>query len=70
MLNHWADVFPPSVTKNVPLEARAEILRRARQCARVRGQPVNLIAVDHYDQGDLIGAVRTLNAQRAGSPAN
>jgi hypothetical protein len=28
--------------------------------------PVNLIAVDHYDQGDLVGAVAALNAERAG----
>jgi hypothetical protein len=26
--------------------------------------PVNLIAADYYDQGDLLGAVTTLNEER------
>jgi hypothetical protein len=66
MFNHWADVFPPRLRPNRPFLRRATILDRARRCARERGMPVNLIAVDHYDQGDLVGAVAALNAERAG----
>jgi hypothetical protein len=61
MLNHWADVFPPRRDANKPFLRKDFILRRARRCARERGLPVNLIAVDHYDQGDLVPAVRELN---------
>jgi hypothetical protein len=65
MLNHWADVFAPRLRANRPLLRRAVILARARRWARERGMPVNLIAVDHYDQGGLVGAVAALNAERA-----
>jgi hypothetical protein len=64
MLNHWADLFPPRAGANVPFLQKEEILDRAEKCERERGRPVNLIAVDHYDQGDLTGAVDELNAER------
>lgn len=64
MLNHWADLFPPRVTANVPFLRERTLLDRARRCGRERGLPVSLIAVDHYEQGELVGAVATLNAER------
>jgi hypothetical protein len=64
MLNQWADVFPPSLRANRPFLEKDFTIDRAHRCARRRGQPVNLIAVDHYDQGDLIAVVRELNAER------
>ncbi len=43
----------PAVTldANTPFLEKDFIITRAHRCARERGQPVNLIAVDHYDQG-------------------
>src|SRR5581483_10685595 len=64
MLNHWADVFPPRISANRPFVKESEVMRRAHECARERRQPVNLIAVDHYDQGGLIDAVRKLNEEQ------
>jgi hypothetical protein len=64
MINHWADVFPPRSSPNEPFQTEREIVRRAKQCERDRGLPVSLIAVDHYELGDLIPAVETLNAER------
>jgi hypothetical protein len=64
MLNHWADVFPPTLSANLAFLEKRFILARARQCARRRGLPVSLIAVDYYDQGDLIAAVEQLNRRR------
>ena len=64
MLNHWADVFPPQRKANVPFQRERFILERAHRCAKARGLPVNLIAVDHYDEGDLIPAVNALNRER------
>jgi hypothetical protein len=64
MLNHWADLFPPKLSANRPFQRRRFILNRAHACAKVRGQPVNMIAVDYYDQGALIPAVKELNQER------
>jgi hypothetical protein len=64
MLNHWADLFPPRLRANRPFQEKSFILKRARRCGRRRGLPVNFIAVDYYDQGGLIPAVRRLNAQQ------
>ena len=64
MINHWADVFPPRRGANVPFQREDVIVRRAHRCARKLGVTVNLIPVDHYDEGDLIPAVDALNAER------
>lgn len=64
MLNQWADLVPPRRVANKPFLRRRLILDRARECERKRGLPVGLIAVDHYDQGELTAAVAELNAER------
>jgi hypothetical protein len=64
MLNHWADLFPPRRTPNEPFQTEQAIVSRAHECARRRGLPVSLIAVDHYDVGALLPAVDVLNAER------
>jgi hypothetical protein len=64
MLNHWADLFPPKLTANRPFQRKQFILNRAHKCAKLRGLPVNMIAVDYYDQGALIPAVKELNRER------
>jgi hypothetical protein len=64
MLNHWADVFPPSLPENKPFQTEKEVLGRAHRCSRERGLPVSLIAVDGYDQGKFIESVDTLNGER------
>ena len=37
------------------------LLLRARQCQRERGLLPNMVAVDWYDRGDLLGVVNVLN---------
>lgn len=64
MLNHWADVFPPQLRANRPFLTEKVLLKRAHECARDRGMPVNMIAVDHYDQGGLVEAIEQLNQER------
>jgi hypothetical protein len=64
MLNQWADLFPPRRAANKAFQTRKELLTHAHECARKRGLPVNLIAVDHYDVGDLIPSVAELNRER------
>jgi hypothetical protein len=64
MLNHWADYFPPKLSANRPFQTRRFLLERAHRCARERGLPVSLIAVDGYDQGEFLPAVDELNGER------
>ncbi len=64
MLNQWADLFPPRRAANVAFQTHKELISHAHECARKRGLPVNLIAVDHYDVGDLIPSVAELNRER------
>ena len=65
LLNHW--LSPES--SQTPADANAEevLLPRAERCAAERGQPVNLVAVDYYDTGDLFEVVDTLNVAADGS---
>jgi hypothetical protein len=65
MLNHWADLFPPRLRANRPFLTKSFLLERAHECERKRGMPVNMIAVDFYEQGDVVEAVAELNAERA-----
>jgi hypothetical protein len=43
------------------VNAREPLLERAGTCERIRGQIPNLIAVDFYRLGDLLGVISTLN---------
>ena len=61
MMNNWADIFPPRPQPNMPLQQRAFILHRARQCVAERGRIPNLILTDYYNRGGVIGAVDQLN---------
>jgi hypothetical protein len=62
LVNHWitTDPFPlPSNAERV--NAYDPLLGRTRECARLRGQRPNLVAVDFYRRGDLMRVVDTLN---------
>jgi hypothetical protein len=62
LLNHWVDTTPaprPSLASAV--NARAALLARAETCQRIRRHLPNLVAVDFYRRGDVVGVVNTLN---------
>ena len=61
LLNHW--VSPPS--SDLAAEANSEdvLLARAEHCSEERGRPVNLVAVDFDESGDLLATVDELNAE-------
>jgi hypothetical protein len=61
LLNHW--VTPPSQEAAAEANSKDVLLGRAERCGRERGQPVNLVAVDFYETGDLFGVVDELNQQ-------
>jgi hypothetical protein len=61
LMNHWLRGSAPDRADARQMNARAEIVSRARACAAVRGQLPDFIAVDFFSLGDLMGAVAELN---------
>lgn len=61
LLNNWVARAEPSRTDAREVNAYAFLLSRARQCAAQRGRIPNFIAVNFYDQGDLLSVVDALN---------
>jgi hypothetical protein len=62
LLNHWIGTDPaPRPSNAAKVNAYEPLLRRARECERIRGRLPNLVAVDFYLEGDVFGVVDTLN---------
>ena len=62
LLNNWVDTSPfPRPRNAAQVNAFPALLRRARLCERLRDRLPNLVAVDFYEQGDVLGVVRELN---------
>jgi hypothetical protein len=62
LLNHWVSTDPlPRPSQASTVNARGPLLARARECARLRKRRVNLVAVNFYRRGDLLGVVDALN---------
>lgn len=62
LLNHWITTDPvPRPSNAERVNAAEPLLRRARECARLRGQLPNLIAIDFYRRGDAFDVVEELN---------
>lgn len=63
MLNNWVERFPPSPSAQRPVLTKAFLTRRIADCAKERGMPVTGVAVDFYDEGDLIEVASAHNQQ-------
>jgi hypothetical protein len=62
LVNHWINTDPlPRPGNAAIVNAYEPLLRRARACRGIRGRPVNLLAVDFYERGDVFKVVDTLN---------
>jgi hypothetical protein len=68
LLNHF--VSPPSPELAAEANVEDVLLARAERCSEERGQPVNLVAVDFYESGDLLATVDELNVQRSSADAD
>jgi hypothetical protein len=65
LLNHWITTDPIPLPSNAAkVNAYDALLRRTRECQRLRGQLPNLVAVDFYRRGDVFRVVDTLNRLR------
>jgi hypothetical protein len=62
LLNNWVDTSPVPQPRNAAeVNSHDALLRRARTCGRLRERLPNLVAVDFFEQGDVVGVVRELN---------
>jgi len=62
LVNHWIDTSPaPRPSNAAKVNARRPLLRRARECERLRGRMPNMLAVDFWRTGDVIGVADELN---------
>ncbi|MBN8866005.1 MAG: hypothetical protein J0H98_00475 [Solirubrobacterales bacterium] len=68
LMNHWVNgkfdngdpVTPDPAVADV-LNTKDVLVARARACEQVRGKLPNIVAVDDFGNGDLLGAVNELN---------
>jgi hypothetical protein len=61
-LNHFiTNTSPPSVATARVVNARDFLLDRVSECEAIRHKTPTIVAVDFYDQGDLLGVVDELN---------
>lgn len=63
LVNHWisTDADLPDADAAAASNAHDALLGRAETCAAAWDHPVNLLAVDFYDEGDLFAVVDALN---------
>ncbi|MGC6514237.1 MAG: hypothetical protein ACON4N_07080 [Myxococcota bacterium] len=61
LMNHWLGTPLPSPQNGAVANAGSLLLDRAEDCIDLRGRPINTLAVDFYDQGDLLDVVNHLN---------
>jgi hypothetical protein len=65
LLNHWITTDPVPLPSNATkVNDYSPLLRRTRECRRIRKHLPNLVAVDFYRRGDLFRVVDTLNGVR------
>jgi hypothetical protein len=63
LMNQFVEGAPPTPRPARTVNARAAILGHARECRRPLGGQPGLIAVDFWEQGDVVGAARALNGR-------
>jgi hypothetical protein len=62
LVNNWVDTSPaPRASIAAVVNEHSALLRRAETCRSMRHRLPNLIAVDFYKRGDVLGVVRALN---------
>jgi hypothetical protein len=65
LMNHWSPPLAPSPATSAVVNATDAIVGRASTCAFVRNAVPNIVAVDMFQSGGLIEAVRRLNQRFA-----
>jgi hypothetical protein len=65
-INNWIEKVPRDPGLQGEINALDVLHERAVTCRRVRGMDPNVIAVDYYNEGDVIGVAKALNRIPAG----
>jgi hypothetical protein len=60
-MNNWIEKVPRDPGLQGEINAHDVLLKRAETCKRVRGLKPNVLAVDYYNEGDVIGVAKELN---------
>ena len=60
-INNWIEKVPRESRLQGEINALDVLLERARVCRRERGLEPNIVAVDYYNEGDVLGVVNALN---------
>ena len=64
LMNHFvtpAGLGIPTIADSTAVNAKSVIVARARACKTARGMLPTILAVNHVNLGDVVGAARTLN---------
>ena len=62
LMNHWATTgVTPDIEKAKVVNTKAAIIARAKACRKVRNKLPNIVAVDYFGTGDVVGATNELN---------
>lgn len=64
LLNHNVSTVPPRASFAQTVNQKKTILEQVDRCERVRHRKPNLIAVDFFRTGDVVGAANELNDRR------
>jgi len=60
-LNSWIETIPRDPDLAARIDSHEALLERSRLCTKIRGLKPNLLNVDFYDRGDVIGVAKELN---------
>jgi hypothetical protein len=62
LINHWINTDPTPRPSNASrVNAQPVLEGRSDECSQLRDRRPNLLAVDFFERGDVIGAVDALN---------
>ena len=62
LMNHWVTTgVVPDVEKAKVVNTEAAIVARAKACRKLRNKLPNIVAVDYFGTGDVVGATNELN---------
>lgn len=62
LVNHWVTTDPvPQPSHADQVNAYEPLMRRLRECERIRNHLPNIVSVNFYERGDLLRVIDTLN---------
>lgn len=63
LMNHFLGTVPPRPSEAVAVNSRSALLEQVEHCRKLRDRTANLLAVDFWKVGDVVGTTRELNEQ-------